>query len=65
MSVTALALEKFGNEVKRWELIPSSGGCFELTVNGKLVYSKLETGRHTDPEEIARLLQQQLDVLMK
>jgi selenoprotein W-related protein len=30
------------------KLIPSSGGCFELSVNGKLVYSKLETGEFPD-----------------
>ena len=27
-----------------FELEPAGGGCFELTVDGKLVYSKLETG---------------------
>jgi selenoprotein W-related protein len=25
-------------------LIPSGGGCFELSINGELVYSKLKTG---------------------
>jgi selenoprotein W-related protein len=29
-------------------LEPSSGGCFELTVNGELVYSKLRTGQFPD-----------------
>jgi selenoprotein W-related protein len=32
------------------KLIPASGGCFELTVNGKLVYSKLETGKFPDEQ---------------
>jgi selenoprotein W-related protein len=31
------------------KLIPASGGCFELTLNGNLVYSKLKTGKF--PEE--------------
>ena len=26
-----------------FELEPSDGGCFELSVDGKLIYSKLET----------------------
>lgn len=26
------------------ELIPSSGGAFEVTVNGEKLYSKLDTG---------------------
>ncbi len=30
------------------ELEPSTGGCFELTVDGKLVYSKLDTGEFPD-----------------
>ena len=37
------------------ELIESDGGAFEIRVNGDLIYSKLETGRHTDPPEILGL----------
>ncbi|HEU5115144.1 MAG TPA: Rdx family protein [Isosphaeraceae bacterium] len=44
----------------RLTLIPSKGGCFELTVGGTLVYSKLQTGRFPDEstiiEEVAALL---------
>jgi selenoprotein W-related protein len=32
------------------KLIPGGGGCFELTVNGKLLYSKLETGKFPDEQ---------------
>lgn len=60
MRVTAEALEAFGDKVTSWKLIPSSGGRFELTVNGDLIYSKLETGRHTDPEEVNQLLEAKL-----
>jgi selenoprotein W-related protein len=28
--------------------VPSSGGCFEFTVDGELLYSKLQTGRFPD-----------------
>ncbi len=34
------------------ELIDSSGGAFEVTVDGRLVYSKLATGEHPTHEEI-------------
>jgi selenoprotein W-related protein len=34
------------------ELEPSSGGCFELTANGELVYSKLQTGKFPDEEAL-------------
>jgi selenoprotein W-related protein len=30
-------------------LIPAGGGCFELSLNGDLIYSKLDTGKF--PEE--------------
>ena len=39
------------------ELIPGDGGAFEITVNGELIYSKLETGRHADPPEILELFE--------
>jgi len=37
------------------ELIESDGGAFEIRVDGELIYSKLETGRHADPSEILGL----------
>jgi selenoprotein W-related protein len=33
-------------------LIPSKGGRFEVTIDGKLVYSKAATGQHTTNEYI-------------
>lgn len=32
------------------KLIPGGGGCFELSINGDLVYSKLETGKFPDEQ---------------
>jgi selenoprotein W-related protein len=34
------------------ELIPSSGGVFEVTVNGEKIYSKDETGIFPDTGDI-------------
>jgi selenoprotein W-related protein len=34
------------------ELVPGGGGVFDVVVDGKLVYSKHQTGRFPDPEEI-------------
>lgn len=31
-------------------MVPSKGGCFELSANGKKLYSKLDTGRFPDEE---------------
>ena len=34
------------------ELVPGGGGVFDVVVDGKLIYSKHQTGRFPDPEEI-------------
>lgn len=39
--MTTKLLTHFKQGIKEMKLIPSGGGCFELTVNGKLLYSKL------------------------
>ena len=41
------------------ELIEGSGGVFDVTVDGKLVYSKHQTGRFPDPGEVLGLIQGQ------
>jgi len=37
-------------------LLKSSGGVFEVTVDGTLVFSKKTLGRHADPGEIVKLI---------
>jgi selenoprotein W-related protein len=37
-------------------LLESSGGVFEVSVDGQLVYSKKRTGRHAEPGEVVRLI---------
>ncbi len=39
------------------ELAESSGGVFEVTVGGRLVFSKKALGRHAEPGEILRLME--------
>ena len=36
----------------------SSGGAFEVTVDGQLVFSKLAVGRHAKAGEVLRLMEQ-------
>lgn len=38
------------------ELVESGGGVFEVTVDGRLVYSKKQTGRHADPDEVVEAI---------
>ena len=42
--------ERYGAEV---ELVPGVGGVFEITVDGRLAFSKKQTGRFPTDEEIA------------
>lgn len=49
--------------IKSWQLIPSSGGVFNVTVNGKLVFSKKAIKRHAEPGEIRALILEELDKL--
>jgi selenoprotein W-related protein len=46
---------KFSDLITEIKLIPSDGGAFEIRVDGNLIYSKLETGRHADPPEFLGL----------
>ena len=39
-------------KIQRLDLVPSGGGCFELSVDGNAVYSKLETGQFPDEGEM-------------
>lgn len=49
--------------VADWKLIPSQGGRFEVTVNGELVFSKKELGRHAEPGEVREAILKVLDTL--
>jgi len=49
VSLATRVLTMFKQKIKEFKLIPSGGGCFELTVDGVLVYSKMQTGKF--PEE--------------
>ena len=37
-------------------VIPSKGGVFEVTVDGELVFSKKELGRHAKAGEVMKLI---------
>ncbi|AZU62081.1 hypothetical protein CHR53_12760 [Neobacillus mesonae] len=47
----------FRQNIERFELIPASGGIFEVTVNGEKIYSKDETGLFPDEDEIIQKME--------
>lgn len=49
-------LEEFEHKIDDLALIPSGGGVFEVAVDDELVYSKKQTGRHTDYDEVGPLI---------
>ncbi len=50
-------LDKWAAVIETLELVPSSGGVFEVTVDDALVFSKRAIGRHAADGEVAGLAQ--------
>ena len=47
--------------ISSWKLVPGTGGVFDVTVNGELVFSKKEVGRHAEPGEVRAAINAALD----
>jgi selenoprotein W-related protein len=54
--LAAELIREFEPEIESFTLVPSDGGRFEVSVNGKLIYSKLNTHRHAEPGEVVGLI---------
>ena len=50
-------LKNFEAQIEAVTLVPSHCGRYEISVNGQLIYSKLQTGRHAEPGEVIGLVQ--------
>jgi selenoprotein W-related protein len=48
--LTSRLLTSLKQTIKNFALIPAGGGCFELTVDGELIHSKLQTGSFPDEQ---------------
>jgi selenoprotein W-related protein len=46
--LTGKLLSEYKQRITDLKLIPGGGGCFELSVEGELLYSKLKTGQFPD-----------------
>ena len=42
------------------DLVPSSGGRFEVTLDGDLIFSKAALKRHAEPGEVAGIVRERL-----
>jgi len=53
-------LKSFETQLASVEVVPSDGGRFEVSVDGRLVFSKAALGRHAQPGEVLGLVRQAL-----
>jgi selenoprotein W-related protein len=60
VSMVQKLLEEFEPQIESFGLITSSGGAFEVVVDGDLVYSKLATGEHAEYEQVAAPIRSRL-----
>ncbi|HAX69246.1 MAG TPA: hypothetical protein DCY14_06555 [Anaerolineae bacterium] len=61
MSLADELLKNYEHVIESVALVPSDGGKFEVSVNGDLVYSKLQTKRHAEAGEILNLVSKIVD----
>lgn len=48
-------LGAYQHVIRETRLVGGSNGVFDVTVDGRLLYSKATTGRHAQPGEVLRL----------
>ena len=58
--MTEKLLDEFLIKIEAITLVPSSGGVYEVTIDGDLVYSKTETGEHAEYEQVAGPVRERL-----
>ncbi len=61
MSLTEELLKNYEHLIESFTLVPSDGGKFEVTVNGELLYSKLQMHRHAEPGEVLGLVRKMVE----
>lgn len=60
-----LSIREIEAYVRSWQLLPGSGGVFEVTVNGDLLFSKKQLGRHAEPGEVKGLIEEKLKEVLQ
>ncbi|MCC7190282.1 MAG: Rdx family protein [Anaerolineales bacterium] len=49
-------IKNYEHVIEEIKLVPSDGGRFEVTVNGQLLFSKLQSHRHAEAGEVVGLV---------
>lgn len=58
VGTAAEVLQEMAEQVESLRLIPSGGGKFEVTANGRAAYSRAATNRFPEPGEVLEKLRQ-------
>ena len=45
-------LSHYRRAVREFRMVPSKGGCFEVSLGDKVIFSKLKEGRFPEPKEL-------------
>jgi selenoprotein W-related protein len=53
-------LEEWERTIGTLEVVPGTGGIFDVHVNGELVFTKSMLGRYPDPDDVVPLLREKL-----
>jgi selenoprotein W-related protein len=53
-------VDQWADRLDEIRLVPSSGGRFEVSLDGELVFSKAALDRHAEPGELSRLIRDRL-----
>jgi selenoprotein W-related protein len=53
-------LQELESQIDSLTIVPSEGGRFEVTVNDKLLFSKLQLGRHANSGEVLGVVKKYL-----
>lgn len=54
-------LEKWEGVIELLEVIPGSGGIFDVHLDGELVFTKSMLGRYPQPEDVLPLLRERIE----
>jgi selenoprotein W-related protein len=53
-------IDQWADRLSEIRLVPSSGGRFEISLDGELIFSKATLDRHAEPGEVSALIGQRI-----
>ncbi len=53
-------IDQWADRLTAVRLVPSSGGRFEVTLDGDLIFSKAKLDRHAEPGELSAILRDRI-----